>query len=84
MFCIVATALSLKIRERKASATQAWRQNSAKRVSITTQILTRMRGIKMIAAEDAISDYVASLRATEVGYLKRYNNFELPKMAVRK
>lgn len=38
----------------------------------------------MIAAEDAISDYVASLRATEVGYLKRYNNFELPKMAVRK
>ncbi len=31
-----------------------------------------MRGIKMIAAEAAISDYVQSLREAEVGYSRDY------------
>ena len=84
MFHIVATVLSLEVGRRLALATLAWNQNIEKRVSITSQILTQMRGIKMMAAEDGISDYIQSLREAEVEYSKRSRKLSLLTTVARK
>ena len=84
MFRIVATVVSLEVGRRLALATLAWNQNIEKRVSITSQILTQMRGIKMMAAEDGISDYIQSLREAEVEYSKRSRKVSLLTTVARK
>ncbi len=47
-----------------------WNGKVQDRVSKTSQILAQLKGIKMIAAETAVADYVQSLREAEISVSK--------------
>lgn len=53
-----------------AVGVKTWNGKIEDRVTATSQILSQLRGIKMIAAETAIGDYVQSLRQEEVARSK--------------
>ncbi len=45
---------------------KSWNEKIEERVTTTSQILSQLRGIKMIAAEHTVGDYLQSLRKEEV------------------
>lgn len=63
-------AASIEIGRRLVPLTQSWNLVIEDRVSMTSKVLSQLRGIKMIAVEKAIGDYIQSLRHLEIGHSK--------------
>ncbi|KXH55546.1 hypothetical protein CSAL01_07340 [Colletotrichum salicis] len=63
---LVCTALTTKLSTRMAPARVAWNQGVQKRVSITSSMLTQIKGIKMMGLTDHFSDIIQKLRVSEL------------------
>ncbi|GKT42621.1 ABC transporter atnG [Colletotrichum spaethianum] len=63
---VLCTALTTKLSARMAPARVAWNQGVQKRVSITSSMLTQIKGIKMMGLTDRFSGIVQKLRASEL------------------
>ncbi|KAK7455438.1 hypothetical protein Landi51_02642 [Colletotrichum acutatum] len=63
---LVCTALTTKLSTRMAPARVAWNHGVQKRVSITSSMLTQIKGIKMMGLTDHFSDIIQKLRVSEL------------------
>ncbi|KXH32504.1 hypothetical protein CSIM01_13585 [Colletotrichum simmondsii] len=63
---LVCTAVISKLSTLMAPARVAWNQGVQKRVSITSSMLTQIKGIKMMGLTDHFSDIIKKLRASEL------------------
>ncbi|KAF4779309.1 hypothetical protein HER10_EVM0002693 [Colletotrichum scovillei] len=63
---LVCTAVTSKLSTLMAPARVAWNQGVQKRVSITSSMLTQIKGIKMMGLTDHFSDIIKKLRASEL------------------
>ncbi|KAK1701087.1 putative ABC multidrug transporter [Colletotrichum godetiae] len=63
---LVCTALTTKLSTRMAPARVAWNQGVQKRVSITSSMLTQIKGIKMMGLTDHFSNIIQKLRVSEL------------------
>ncbi|KAK1493023.1 hypothetical protein CTAM01_09650 [Colletotrichum tamarilloi] len=63
---LVCTAVTSKLSTLMAPARVAWNQGVQKRVSITSSMLTQIKGIKMMGLTDHFSDIIQKLRVSEL------------------
>ncbi|GKT96370.1 LOW QUALITY PROTEIN: ABC transporter [Colletotrichum tofieldiae] len=63
---VLCTALTTKLSARMAPARIAWNQGVQKRVSITSSMLTQIKGVKMMGLTDHFSGIVQKLRVSEM------------------
>ncbi|OHE99829.1 hypothetical protein CORC01_04965 [Colletotrichum orchidophilum] len=63
---LVCTALTTKLSTRMAPARVAWNQGVQERVSITSSMLTQIKGIKMMGLTEHFSGIIQKLRITEL------------------
>ncbi|KZL80273.1 abc transporter [Colletotrichum incanum] len=63
---VLCTALTTKLSARMAPARVAWNQGVQKRVSITSSMLTQIKGVKMMGLTDHFSSIVQNLRVSEL------------------
>ncbi|OLN96559.1 Canalicular multispecific organic anion transporter 1-like protein 1 [Colletotrichum chlorophyti] len=63
---LVCTAVTTKLSARMAPARVTWNQGVQKRVSVTSSMLTQIKGIKMMGLTDHFSGIVQKLRVAEL------------------
>jgi hypothetical protein len=62
----VSAVLSFELGRRSRPAMHSWNNKTEERVAKTSNILSQLKGIKMIACESVVAEYVQNLRQTEV------------------
>ncbi|KAM4067250.1 ABC transporter [Hirsutella rhossiliensis] len=68
---IVTTAASIELARRMAPARVAWNERVQARVSVTSNVLAHIKGIKRTGLVPAVSEYIHGLRLVEVDFSKK-------------
>ncbi|EQL02449.1 ABC transporter, transmembrane domain, type 1 [Ophiocordyceps sinensis CO18] len=68
---LVTTAASIELARRMAPARVAWNEKVQARVSATSDVLSHIKGIKMMGLVPNVSEYIHGLRVIEVDFSKK-------------